>query len=212
MAITLAVTQREGKRKSAAVRKEGMLPAIVYGPKQESISLLIEKRAFDKVFAEAGESTIVTLTGLEEELEVLVHDVAFSAEKGGMIHVDFYAIERGKELTTNVALEFDGESPLEKTGSTVNKVLHEIEVTCRPSVLPSHISVDLSVLTDEDSQIRVEDLTLPEGVSTSNSPEDVVATIAAQRAEEPEESSEAPDMDAIEVESKGKDSDEGDGD
>lgn len=209
MAITLEVTKRGEGESASSLRSADKLPAVVYGPKQESIALVVDHRAFEKAFKEGGESTIFNLTGLGEELEVLVHDVAFSAEKGGVIHVDFYAIERGKELTTNVPLEFVGDAPAEKAGGTVNKVLHEVEVTCRPSVLPAHITVDLSVLTDMDSQVRVADLALPEDVKVENAPEDVIANVAAQREEEPEEAAEAPDMDAIEVEAKGKTEGEG---
>ncbi|MFT5036714.1 MAG: large subunit ribosomal protein L25 [Candidatus Azotimanducaceae bacterium] len=205
MTVTLDVTKRDKKTPKAA---DAML-GVVYGPKQESISLSLDKRTFEKTLKESGESTIITLKGLGEDIEVLVHDVAFNAEKGGVEHVDFYAIERGKELTTNVALEFIGEAPVEKSGATVNKVLHDVEVTCRPSVLPSHIEVDLSVLTEEMSQITVNDLVVAEGVTIGNDIEDVVVNVSAAREEEPEEVV-AVDMDAVEVEAKGKGEEAGD--
>ncbi len=211
MTITLAVEKRsEGGPSADALRKEGKLPAVVYGPKQEAIALVVDERTFAKVLEDAGESTIVSLEGLGEETEVLIHDVAFNAARGGVEHVDFYAIERGKELTTNVPFEFIGEAPVEKTGATANKILHEVEVTCRPSNLPSHIDVDLSVLVDEESSIHIKDLPAIEGVTIEAEPDAVIANVSAAREEEPEEESEAPDMDAIEVEHKGKeDGDEG---
>ena len=153
----------------------------------------------------------MNLEGLDAATEVLIHDVAFDPAKGGVTHVDFYAIERGKELTVDVALEYVGEPPVEKTGATANKVLHEIEVTCLPRNLPSHIEVDLSVLVDEESAIHVKDLNIPEGVTVENDPEDVVVNVSEAREEEPEEVAEV-DMDAIEVEGKGKeDGEEGEG-
>lgn len=200
MTVTLDVTKRE---KGAPKPEKGTL-GVVYGPKQEPISLAVDTMTFEKTLRDAGESTIITLKGLGEDIEVLIHDVAFNPEKGGVEHVDFYAIERGKELTTNVGLEFIGEAPVEKTGATVNKVLHDVEVTCRPSDLPAHIDVDISVLTDEDSEIRIEDLKVPEGVKIENDAHDVVVNVSAAREEEPEETAEAVDMDAIEVEGKGK--------
>lgn len=201
MTITLEVKKRE----AGEARTEGRVPGVVYGPKQEPVSFSVDAFTFEKTLREAGESTIITLSGLDEEIEVLVHDVAFNAKRGGVEHVDFYAIERGKELTTNVALRFEGEAPVEKNGASVNHVLHDIEVTCRPSVLPSHIDVDVSVLVDEESQIRVSDLVVPEGVKIENDPEDIVVNVAAAREEEPEETEAGEvDMDAIEVEEKGK--------
>ena len=193
MTISLPVEKREGK--AAA----GSVPAVVYGPKQDSISLTLDKATFEKVFKEAGESTIISLEGLGEAVEVLVHDVAFNPVKGGVQHVDFYAIERGKELTTNVALEFIGEAPAEKGGGVLTKALQEVEVTCRPSALPKHIEVDVSVLVDFDAAIRVSDLTVPVGVKIENDPEETVAVVTPVKEEE-EEPVEAVDMDAVEVE------------
>lgn len=204
MTITLEVAKREDAKSLQTVRTEGGLPGVVYGPKQEAVPFVVSKKQFEKVYAEAGESTIITVTGLGEDMEVLVHDLAFNPVKGGVQHVDLYAIERGKELTTNVSLEFIGEAPVEKSGATVTKVLHEVSVTCRPSKLPARIEVDLTALVDESSQIMVSDLAIPEDVKIDLEPEDVVATVAAAREEEPEEAAEAPDMDAIEVEAKGK--------
>lgn len=204
-------TKLEVKKRDAsadAVRAEGNIPAVVYGPKQEPVSITVDKFQFERTLQDAGESTIITLVGLDEEIEVLVHDVAFDAAKGGANHADFYAIERGKELTTNVTLEFIGEAPVEKTGATVTKVLQDIEVTCRPSVLPSHIEVDISVLETEDAQIHISDLQIPEGVTVGLEDEAVVASVSAAREEEPEEVA-AVDMDAVEVEAKGKDDSEG---
>ncbi len=202
MTTELQVLKREEDAK--AVRANGNVPGVVYGPKQEPIKIAVEKLAFEKTLSNAGESTIITLKGLDEEVEVLIQDVAFDAARGGAEHVDFYAIERGKELTTNVPLNFVGEAPAEKQGMTVNKAMHEIEVTCRPSLLPSHIDVDVTVLEDETSQIHVSDLKIEEGVKIDVEAEAVVATVAVAREEEPEEPAEAVDMNAVEVEAKGK--------
>lgn len=204
MTVTLSVeTRKERGKELKKLRAAGKLPAVVYGPKEESQALSLDARVFNKLYKEAGESTIITLTGLKEDTEVLVHDVAFDPARGGITHVDFYAIERGKELTVDVPLEYVGEAPALKLGGTLTKVLHEVEVTCRPSKLPQHITVDVSALIDLETQIQVKDLVLPEGVKLENDPEDVVALVQAVE-EEVEEVPEAIDMDAIEVEEKGK--------
>jgi large subunit ribosomal protein L25 len=198
MTVSLTVAAREAKQPTGP----DTVPAVVYGPKQESLSLAVNKQTFERLFADAGESTIITLEGLAEPIEVLVQEVAYDPVRGGVQHVDFDAIERGKELTTNVALEFVGDAPAEKDG-TVVKALQEIEVSCRPSVLPSHIEVDLTALTGATATISVADLNVPEGVTVNTDPETAVATIAVFK-DEPDEDTEAPDMDAIEVEEKGK--------
>ena len=197
MTITLKVAKRAGKAKA------GNIPAVVYGPKQESVALSVDKKVFEKTLEEAGESSILSLEGLDEPVEVLIQEVAFAPVKGGIEHVDFYAIERGKELTTNVPLEFIGESPAVKGGGVLTKALQEVEVTCRPSVLPRVIEVDISTIEEIDQSIRIKDLNLPEGVKVGNDPEDTIAVVV-EVAEEPEEPVEAVDMDAVEVEQKGK--------
>ncbi len=201
MTVKLAVTPRTGKAYKA--RREGTVPGIVYGPKQESVTVAVSRSAIEKTVREAGESTIIVLEGIGEPVEVLIHDVSFNAEKGGIEHVDFYAIEAGKELTVDVPLEFIGEAPATKQGGSLTKVLHEVEVTCRPADLPQHIDVDVSTLVDFESQIHVRDLVLPKGVKVENDPEEVVALVQEVKDEPIEETT--VDMSAIEVEQKGKD-------
>lgn len=204
MTFSLTVETRnvQGK-KLAALRAQGKLPGVIYGPKESATPLLLDRAAFEKVLKEAGESSVITLEGLGAVKEVLVHDVSFDPARGGATHVDFYAIEAGKELTLNVPLEFIGEAPALKQGGTLTKVLYEIEVTCVPANLPQHIVVDISVLETLDAQIHVKDLAIPNGVTVENDPEDVVALIQAVE-EEAEPAPAEIDMSAIEVEKKGK--------
>lgn len=201
MTVSLQVQPRT---KGAKIDRVKNVFGVVYGPKQEATPLAVDRSVFEKLYQEAGESTVISLEGLgDEAMEVLIHDVAFDPLKSAVRHVDFYAIERGKEVTVHVPLEYVGRAPAEDMDAVVTKVLHEIEVTCRPSKLPHSIEVDLSGLAEIDAQIKVSDLALPEGVKAENAPEDVVAVVSAVE-EEPEEPAEAVDMDAIEVEEKGK--------
>ena len=149
MTVKLEVEKRE--EAAIATRKAGRVPGIVYGPKQEPIKLSVDAHTFNKTLQEAGEATIISLEGLGEELEVLIQEVSFDAARGGAEHVDFYAIERGKELTTNVPLEFIGEAPATKSGATVSRTVQDLEVTCRPRDLPSNIEGDQTMLVDEES-------------------------------------------------------------
>ena len=208
MTITLKVEARnETGKKLKALRANGKLPAVVYGPKHEAVKLSLDSKGFEKIFKEAGESSVLVLSGVGEDAEVLVQEVAYNPVKGGVEHVDFYAIEKGKEVTVNVPLEFTGEAPAIKLGGSLTKALHEIEVTCKPSALPHEILVDVSSLNTFEDNIRVKDLNIPTGVKVENDPEEMVAAVI-EAAEEPEEPVEL-DMDAIEVEQKGKEKEEG---
>lgn len=208
MTITLAVTERDKDTTANTLRANGNVPAVVYGPKQEPIAISLEAKAFTKVLNEAGESTVVELSGLKNPVEVLIKDVAFNPLKSEITHVDFYAVEKGKAITTNIKLEFIGEAPVEESkAGTINKVLHEIEVTCKPADLPSHIDVDLSTLETLESKILVKDLKVGKGVEVETDLEDSVVVVSAARIsteDEDEAEAGAVDMDSIEVEQKGK--------
>lgn len=203
MTFSLTVEPRDAKSKAAALRDAGRIPGVLYGPKEQPTSFSVERSAFEKLLKEAGESSIVTLEGLGTPKDVLVHDVAFDATRGGAIHVDFYAIEAGKEITLDVPFEFIGESAAVKQGGVLTKVLYEIEVTCAPANLPKHITVDVSALSELGAQIHVKDLVIPTGVTIENNPEDVVVLVQAVE-EEAEVAPAEIDMGAIEVEKKGK--------
>ncbi len=207
MTMTLAVTERDQSTNLNTLRANGQIPAVIYGPKQDSVAVVIDDKAFNKVRKEAGESTMITITGLKEPVEVLIKDVDFNPLKQLVTHVDLYAVERGKAMTTSVPLHFINEAPVEESkAGSVTKVLHEVEVTCMPSNLPNHIDVDLGMLKAVEDKIHVGDLQLPTGVTVNTTAEDPVAVVSAARQTVSEDTEEAPavDMDAIEVEKKGK--------
>ena len=213
MTATLHAEKRaERGKRLRALRAGGVLPAVLYGPKEAATPLSLSFTEFAKVFKEAGESTVITLlgldAGLDEDKDVLVQDIAHDPVTGVPVHVDFYAIEKGKKVTVNVPLEFVGEAPVEKIGGVLTKVLYELEIEALPKDLPHQIEIDVSSLIEFDSQISVADIIAPPGVTILNDPEDVIV-VAAEAVDEAEAPSEAVDMSAIEVEEKGKKQAEG---
>lgn len=194
-----------GSKTNVALRASGKMPAVVYGRTHPSASIVLSLSDFEKVWKEAGESSVVTLTGAEDQTEVLINDVDIDPVTGKPRHVDFYAIEKGKKVEVEIPLTFEGVAPAEKElGGIVIKVLHELAIEAFPKDLPHEIMIDLSVLKDFDSQILVKDITLPAGVTAMAEPEDVVVTIS-QATEEPEESTATPDLSSIEIsEDRGK--------
>jgi large subunit ribosomal protein L25 len=204
MTLSLNVTARDARGKeNKKVRESGIMPAIVYGPKNEPHAIGIKLTEFKKVFDAAGESTVITLTGLEKDIDVLIHEVDFDPLTTAPRHADFYAIDKNTKIRVHVPIEFVGEAPITKQGGAVTKVLHEIEVEALPMSLPSHITVDVSVLTAFDSQIHMRDITPIAGVEFLVEPDEVVV-VASEVKEETEEVPTAIDMSAIEVEKKGK--------
>lgn len=180
MTMTLHAVKRED------FDKDSMIKAVVYGPKTPSQPIAIDRKELETLLKHAGESTVITLTGLEKSIDVLIHDVTSRQFVGGVHHVDFYAFAAGKDVTAHVQLEFTGEAPVEEVGGTVNKVMYQIEVTGKPNDLPEKITVDLSVLKVAGDQIHVGDLKMPKGLTVENPAEDVIAVAEGERAEEPE--------------------------
>lgn len=192
----------------AEVRKGGKMPAVLYGPKESNMSLLVETKEFAKILKEAGESTVVTIETPDGNKDVLIYSVDFQPVSGEPIHADLYAVDKTKKVTVSVPIEFEGIAPaIKELGGILVKVMHEIEVEALPQDLPHDIVVDVSGLTTLESQVLIKDLVPPKGVEFLAEAEEVVASIDVAK-EEVEESAEAPDLSAIEVEKKGKQDEE----
>lgn len=203
MTISLTAVKRETNKAPKAVRKEGNVPGVVYGPKQSALAVAVPAREFDKVLKSAGESTVIELSGLGEPMQVLIHEVDRDPVTNAPRHVDLYAIEKGAKVEVAVPLVFVGESDAVKAGANLVKVMHELEIEAAPVDLPHDIQVDISILVNVGDQIRVSDLKIPAGVTVKVDGEEVVALIQEVQVEE-ESPIAAPDMSAIEVEKKGK--------
>jgi large subunit ribosomal protein L25 len=205
MTIQLSALSRDisGKSAARALAKEGRIPAVVYGPKQEATSISLSASEFKKVLRDAGESSVIELSGLGKGMQVLIHDVDYDPVTTMPRHADLYAIEKGAKVEVAVPLSFVGESPAVKGGANLVKVMHELPIEADPANLPHELEVDISVLAAEGDQIHVKDIHVPAGVAVQAEADEVVALIQAVEAEAEEETA-APDMDAIEVEAKGK--------
>jgi large subunit ribosomal protein L25 len=205
--ITLAVEKRDvAGAKASALIGSGSIPGVVYGRHQESTPISISAITFEKVLREAGEATIVSLSGLGDALPTLIHEVDLDPLTNRPRHVDFYAITKGEKVEVSIPLVFVGESPAAQGGANILKILHEIEMEADPMNLPHEIEVDISRLVAIGDQIHASDLALPVGVALVTNPDEVVA-LAQEVVEEKEEEVVAT-IDAIEVEKKGKEEEE----
>ncbi|MDB5244160.1 MAG: ribosomal rRNA E-loop binding protein Ctc/L25/TL5, large subunit ribosomal protein [Parcubacteria group bacterium] len=200
--ITLEVTKREAGMAVPALRRSGKVPAVVYGAHHESTPITVDAVAFKKALREAGEATIVSLSGLGAAVPTLIHQVDLDPLTSLPRHVDFYAVTKGEKVQVNIPLEFVGVSAAVEGGANLVKVLHEVEVEADPMNLPQHIEVDISVLKAAGDKITAESLKLPAGVTLVTPGEEAIA-LAQEVVEEKEEAAPA-DLSSIEVEKKGK--------
>ena len=185
--LSLAVKARDSKESTENLRQKGQVPAVFYGPKEQATPISIDEKVFDKVWREAGETTIVNLTGIGEEKQTLIHDVQFHPVTDKPLHADFYVLEKGKKVTIKVPLEFEGQAPAEKAGHIVVKALHEVEIEVAPAELPHHLLVNLSLLVNVGDHITASQITLPPSAELKTSSDEIVVSITEFKEEKIEE-------------------------
>ena len=185
--LSLAVQARDKKESTEALRKKGVVPAVFYGPKEESTAVSIDAMKLERIWKEAGETTLVKLTGAGDEKDTLIHDVQFHPVTGTILHADFYVLEKGKKVTIKIPLEFVGVAPAEKLGHIVVKALHEVEIEVAPAELPHHLDVDMSTLENVGDHITAKEIKLPPSAELKTSLDEIVVSIIEFKEEKIEE-------------------------
>lgn len=180
--LTLSAKIRKAtKKKVKMLRNRGVIPAVLYGPKTKNTIIEINAKEFEKIFKEAGESTLISLDieGKKEKNVVLIHDIKREPITGKVIHVDFYQPALDKEIEAHVALVFEGEATaVKELGGTLVKNFSEIEVKALPQNLPKEIKVDVSVLKNFEDSIKIKDLLIPAEVKVLKKHlEEIVASV-----------------------------------
>jgi large subunit ribosomal protein L25 len=202
--LQVQLREKTGSVASRKLRAKGVIPAVVYGAGATPKHLTVVQKDFQKLWREAGETTVLSLDGLDKEKSVLIHDVTVDPIYGMPTHVDFFEVRTDQVVFVDVPLVFENVAPAEKElGGTLIKVMHTISIQALPKDLPHEIVIDISSLVTFDDQILVKDVQLPVGVTADLDPEEVVALVQAPQEEE--EESEPADVSAVEVAKKGKD-------
>lgn len=185
MKIKLKAEKRElVGRKVKQLRKQGKIPANVFGKNVDSQSLTVDKKEFSEIYKQAGETQIIDLDGRP----VLVSNIQLDPISGETIHVDFRQVDLKEEIKANVPLVFEGDSPAEKQNlGTVVHQLDEVEVEALPTSLPEKIIVDVTILAEVDQAIYVKDLKVGSDVKITNDAEAIVAKVEPPQEEVAEE-------------------------
>ncbi|HNZ84373.1 MAG TPA: 50S ribosomal protein L25 [Candidatus Woesebacteria bacterium] len=173
-------------RKVKQIRKEGWLPATVYGKEFESLSIQFNLAEIVKLFDEIGESTLVeVILDEKEKLPVLFRNPQYHPIDGNMIHIDCYKVNLKEKIKAMVPIELVGESQAVKDGNILVTVTDEIEVEGLPADLPEKIEVDLSALENLESTIIVADLKLDsDKLEILTDGEQLIAKVEEPKAEE----------------------------
>ncbi len=166
------------------LRRQGLLPAVLYGHKFEATPISLKAHETALALAGISQSAIVTIVLDGKELPALVREKQKNYIRNEFIHIDFQVVSRTEKLRTNVSIELTGVSPAVKdyNGVVVSGVT-QVEVESLPQDLPERFVLDISKLTNIGDGIYVRDLEVPAGVIIHEEPEEMIVIITAAQQE-----------------------------
>lgn len=200
--IKLLVDAREvtGK-KVRSLRRQGIIPAHLYGRGTESLALQASAPTITTLLRTAGANAIINLqiNGDAESRPVMLRGVQRHPVTDELIHIDFFQISLTERLRADVPLHLSGEAPaVQVFGGVLLQNLDHITIEALPSDIPTHIDVDVSGLETLEAAVHVRDLPLPEAVTLLTDPDHVVAKVGTPRVAEEEAVAAAPEEGAVE--------------
>ncbi len=174
-AIKLSATVRQEKLRDL----KDVIPAVMYGSGSENASLTVKRSEFEKVFAQSGESGLISLSVADGAgVPVIIKDLQMDPVRHRIIHVDFFKVNMKEKVKAEVSLEFVGEAPAVKSfGGIVMHNFDTLEIECLPSDLMQKVEVDMSVLKNIGDAIHISDIQLPSGVVFVSEPETMIAQV-----------------------------------
>ena len=174
-------------KKVKNLRREGILPANIYGKDFKSVSVQVPLKDFEKVFGQAGETGVIDIALSSQTIPVLIHNI-HQDYLGNFLHADFYKVNLSEKVKTMVPIEIAGEpkAVTDKIGLLM-QILNEVEVEALPTELPEKIEVNVENLANIDDQITVGDLKVSGGVTLLSDPNQVIVKIDELVSKEAEE-------------------------
>lgn len=194
--VTIRVHEREktGKGANRRLRREGWIPAVVYGGDKESVPIRVEKTRFLEVLREAGSENAVfllELVGADKKRHTMIRDIASDPMTHQVLHVDFQRILMDQVITVSIPIELVGTpAGVKNQGGVLDFVTREVEIECLPGDIPQKVTLDVSALEIGD-HLELKDIEFPGRVELMEESDRVVVSITApQIEEEPEEEEE----------------------
>ncbi len=187
--ITIDRRTSDGKGGARRLRKTGVIPAVFYGPKRQTVTVAVRNREFEERLGRLEGSHLIRLvhadvTDVElHDKMVLLREVQRHPVTGQVLHADFYEVDLAERLTVSVPLRFAGKAVGVVAGGILQPVLREVEVECLPTEIPEFIEVDVSSLGIHEA-FHVRDLTLPEGIVAVGDPGRTLVTVVPPTVEE----------------------------
>jgi len=181
------VRKTTGKGLARALRREGRIPAVLYGPKTDSMMLSIDFKEFEQIVKKANVGSVLLNLQIQngETLTrpAMIKELQTNPVSGAFLHIDFYEIDMQRKINVSVPVVTRGKSAGVEEGGLLQIVRREIELFCLPTAIPESIEVDISDLTIGDS-IHVREITLPGDVELPEDIDFTVITVLAPKVEE----------------------------
>ncbi|MGB9660443.1 MAG: 50S ribosomal protein L25/general stress protein Ctc [Moorellaceae bacterium] len=188
--LTVQVRERVGKGAAGRLRRQGLVPGVLYGRDVGNVPVVVNLRELKKLLDKEGERALVKVqlerNGNSKEYMALIREVQRHPIRRDLVHIDFYQVPAGEEISTTVPVVLEGEPVGVKAGGVLQHGVLEVEVECLPADLPEAIFADVSGL-DIGDHLTVADLKPPQGVKILSEPTTLIAAVVATRAVEEEE-------------------------
>ncbi len=186
--VSLEVSRREqtGKEVAKKLRREGKVPAVVYGGHREPVAITVDRKAVSELVqkSEHGIRSIFLLkmAGTDQQRHAMIKDITIDPVSRKMIHIDFVRVLMDEKVRVTIPVHINGTAIGVKEGGLLDFQVRELHVECMPNAIPDSIEVDVAPLGSHD-YYRIKDLKLPEGVKSLDDPERVVVGVTHARAE-----------------------------
>jgi len=185
-AIAISLRTETGKSANRKLRREGLIPATVYGLGEDAVSLKISPKIVARVLSSpTGMNSLVYLQreGTDIKRHVIIKSLQRNPITGRLIHVDFMRVDPTHKIRVHVPIHLIGTPLGIKEGGMLEFVQREIEIECLPNLIPAHVDVDISHLRIADN-IRLDQIKMPENIEVLGVPHSVICIIHGQKAEE----------------------------
>lgn len=186
--MTIKVEKREetGKNANRRLRATGVLPAVVYGDKKDSVAISIDRQRLLKLLKEGGGENAVfllELAGTKSSRHAMIRDLQVDPISRRIVHIDFQRIDLKNKVKVQVAIELLGEAlGVKDEGGVLDFILRELEVECLPNDIPQSVSIDVSPL-HIGQHVEAKEIALPDSVELMEEPDRVIVAVSHSRVE-----------------------------
>jgi large subunit ribosomal protein L25 len=198
--------QERGTRKAKALRAHGRIPAVIYGHKEQTVSLSLSAEELGAAIRHGAR--VVDLKTEQGVEKALIRELQWDHLGKELLHVDFERVSADERIEVPVRVELKGVAPGVTAGGVLDQPIHSLTVECLPGNIPESIRVNINEL-QIDGAIHVRDLTLPEGVKIVGDPDAIIVHVVAPAAEKEEAVVEAAESAKPEVIGRPKEEEEG---